>query len=70
MLAACVTTFCGFWLGLALGAIANRTIAPTPPWLCAVIGAVLGCVLGWRYPKQSLTVLGARALFGRNDDFR
>ena len=71
--AICVTTFCGFWLGLAIGAIAEWTVplaAHWSLWISAASGAVLGCLLGWNYPKQALTVLNARALFSRNDNFR
>ena len=67
LFSAAVTTFCGFWLGVALTAIAYHAL-PTahilwPMWIGATLGAIAGCILGWVFPKQTLSVLGARALF-------
>ena len=70
-LAAAICVFAGFWLGGMLASATCR-LADWPNDVAISVGLFAGVssgfVIGWRYPKQSLCVFGARALFRSFDD--
>jgi hypothetical protein len=67
ILGAAVTAFVGFWLGCVVGiaacAVATSLDRPTIQLGSAIGLSIAGAALGWRCPKQALSILGARALF-------